>query len=205
MTTAPLTPDLPAQIAAHLDGVRPAGHLLVASLAESVADRRTHQHPKGEDLYCHNLASWAGERVGPVLRRLIDAETERDRLRVELDKRTAQHAEVAAALAEQVQRSGQRMREHDADREELERLRAELAAADTSIFCDAEGHAVPHSPGCPDAAARTERDRWQALTDALNAVNVLGIDLDGTLTDHADHSVVWDRDAKRWALARYDD
>ncbi|MGW4181301.1 hypothetical protein ACWEK2_04010 [Streptomyces albidoflavus] len=53
------------------------------------------------------------------------------RLRVELDKRTAQYAEAAAALAEQVQRSGQRMREHNADREELERLRAELAARPT--------------------------------------------------------------------------
>ncbi|MFP3119541.1 hypothetical protein [Streptomyces sp. Iso 434] len=204
MTTAPLPPDLPAQIAAHLGGVRPAGHLLVASLAESVADRRAHQHPKGEDLYCHNLASWAGERIGPVLRRLIDAETERDRLRVELDKRTAQHAEAAAALAEQVQRSGQRIREHNADREELERLRAELAAADTSVVCDAEGHAIPHSSSCP-SAARTERDRWQALADALNAVGSVGIALNGTLTYPATHPVMWDRDAMRWVLAPYDD
>ncbi|WP_326698020.1 hypothetical protein OG909_12120 [Streptomyces sp. NBC_01754] len=59
------------------------------------------------------------------------------------------------------------------------------------------------------AAPRTERAYWQAIADALNAVEStgrsVGIDLDGTLTDHNEYSVVWDRDAVRWAVADYDD
>lgn len=48
-------------------------------------------------------------------------------------------------------------------------------------------------------------DPWQALADALNAAGALGIDLDGTITDHAEHSVVWDRAAERWIVAAYDE
>ncbi|GAA2686148.1 hypothetical protein GCM10010400_57980 [Streptomyces aculeolatus] len=54
-------------------------------------------------------------------------------------------------------------------------------------------------------APRTERSRWQAIADALNAVDAIGIDLDGTLTDHRTWSVVWDRAAERWVVAGYDD
>ncbi|MEU4178176.1 hypothetical protein [Streptomyces sp. NPDC026589] len=58
-------------------------------------------------------------------------------------------------------------------------------------------------------APRTKRAYWQAIADALNAAEAagmpVGIDLDGTLTDHRAWSVVWDRDAKRWTLAGYDD
>jgi hypothetical protein len=57
-------------------------------------------------------------------------------------------------------------------------------------------------------APRTERARWQAIADALNAAEsagmAVGIDLDGTLTDRNAWSVVWDRDAKQWVLAGYD-
>ncbi|WP_405461502.1 hypothetical protein OG786_29030 [Streptomyces sp. NBC_00101] len=56
---------------------------------------------------------------------------------------------------------------------------------------------------------RTEREYWVAITNALNAAVAagmpIGIDLDGTLTDHNAWSVVWDREAERWALAGYDD
>lgn len=58
------------------------------------------------------------------------------------------------------------------------------------------------------AVPRTELSYWQAIADALNAAESagmpVGIDLDGTLTDHNAWSVIWDRDAKRWALAGYD-
>jgi hypothetical protein len=58
------------------------------------------------------------------------------------------------------------------------------------------------------ATPKTERSLWQAIADALNAAEsagmAVGIDLDGTLTDHNAWSVIWDRDAKRWALAGYD-
>ncbi|WP_338683829.1 hypothetical protein QD712_25515 [Streptomyces acidiscabies] len=56
---------------------------------------------------------------------------------------------------------------------------------------------------------RTERQRWVAIADALNAAHEagmpVGIDLDGTLTDHEAWSVVWDRAAGRWTVAGYDD
>ncbi|MDX2761619.1 hypothetical protein [Streptomyces europaeiscabiei] len=58
------------------------------------------------------------------------------------------------------------------------------------------------------AVPKTERALWQAIADALNAAGsagmAVGIDLDGTLTDHNAWSVVWDRDAKQWTLAGYD-
>ena len=60
----------------------------------------------------------------------------------------------------------------------------------------------------PVFVPRTERSIWQDIADALNAAEqagmAVGIDLDGTLTDHTAWSVVWDRDAKRWDLAGYD-
>ncbi|MFD3902997.1 hypothetical protein HXS80_20625 [Streptomyces sp. CB04723] len=62
----------------------------------------------------------------------------------------------------------------------------------------------------PDVTVpRTERSYWQDITDALNALNTaggsIGIDLDGTLSDHRAWSVVWDRDDERWALIGYAD
>jgi hypothetical protein len=58
------------------------------------------------------------------------------------------------------------------------------------------------------AVPRTERSIWQGIVDALNAAlaanMAVGIDLDGTLTDHNAWSVVWDRDTKQWVLAGYD-
>ncbi|MGC0427635.1 hypothetical protein RKD32_003990 [Streptomyces sp. SAI-195] len=64
---------------------------------------------------------------------------------------------------------------------------------------------TPAEPFIP----RTEREYWQAIADALNAAESagmgVGIDLDGTLTDHRMWSVVWDRTAKRWDVAGYED
>ncbi|MEU1087698.1 hypothetical protein ABZ401_12860 [Streptomyces sp. NPDC005892] len=56
---------------------------------------------------------------------------------------------------------------------------------------------------------RTEREYWVDIANALNAAEAVGmsvgIDLDGTLTDHNAWSVAWDRETERWALAGYDD
>ncbi|MBW1603448.1 hypothetical protein JJV70_15310 [Streptomyces sp. JJ66] len=51
----------------------------------------------------------------------------------------------------------------------------------------------------------TERSRWEAIAAALNAVPAIGIDLDGTITDHAEWSVVWDRRTERWVVAAADE
>ena len=50
---------------------------------------------------------------------------------------------------------------------------------------------------------RSERSRWQALADALNEIDVAGIDLDGTIAGHNAWSVVRDRDAG-WMVSGYD-
>lgn len=56
---------------------------------------------------------------------------------------------------------------------------------------------------------QTERSRWVDIAAAMNAAHdagmPVGIDLDGTLTDHRMWSVVWDRDAERWTVAGYED
>jgi hypothetical protein len=65
----------------------------------------------------------------------------------------------------------------------------------------------------PEAAEvfvpRTERSHWVDIADALNAAHAagmpVGIDLDGTLTDHRAWSVVWDRNAEQWTVAGYED
>lgn len=74
---------LRAAVLAHLGDATPAMDSLVTDLAEAVADLRNHAHPKGkgEDLFCGNLTAWMGERMAPVLRRLLDAEAEAERLR----------------------------------------------------------------------------------------------------------------------------
>jgi hypothetical protein len=85
---------LRATIAAHLGNARPATAGLVASLATAVRDVREHEHPKWEDLYCLNLTSYMGERMGPVLRRLLDAEARIAELETDLAAK-AQDAEAA--------------------------------------------------------------------------------------------------------------
>ncbi|MFD6128663.1 hypothetical protein ACFWC2_14315 [Streptomyces diastaticus] len=124
MTTEPLTPD--------------AALVRLRQYGERTQTWSTATYNNGTELALHQIATTLG--------------TEVTRLRGELDNRSSQYAEAAAALAEEVLRSGKRIREHDADREEMEHLRSQLAAADTSVVCDAEGHAIPHSPGCPDVA-----------------------------------------------------
>ncbi|WP_055535664.1 hypothetical protein [Streptomyces graminilatus] len=55
----------------------------------------------------------------------------------------------------------------------------------------------------------TERERWVRIADALNEAHSagmpVGIDLDGTLTDHRMWSVVWDQTTRRWTVAGYED
>jgi hypothetical protein len=69
-----LTGEQRTTIAEQLADARPARDGLVVQIAEAVRDVREHEHPRWEDLYCLNLLSFMGERMGPVLRRLLDAE-----------------------------------------------------------------------------------------------------------------------------------
>jgi len=99
VTYEPLTPEQRAAVEALIgETARPAENGLTLSIGETVRDRREHQHPTGaEDLFCLNLASWVGERAASVLRRLLDAEAEAERLRGALRDACDQ---IAAAEAE---------------------------------------------------------------------------------------------------------
>lgn len=65
------------------------------------------------------------------------------------------------------------------------------------------------SPAAEPVVPRTERSYWEDIASALNAAGSagmsVGIDLDGTLTDRNAWSVVWDRAAKQWEVAGYED
>lgn len=71
-------------LAALIGEVQPATDALLVSFAKSVRDRREHDHPKWEDLYCANLSAFMGEKIAPVLRRLIAAEIRVAELEAEL-------------------------------------------------------------------------------------------------------------------------
>lgn len=74
-------------------GYRAATDERIADIAQMVLDRAAHDHPaRGKDLYCLNLTSWMGERMGPVLVRLRDAEAERNALRTEVERLRGQRA-----------------------------------------------------------------------------------------------------------------
>ena len=90
---APMTPEQRKAITVQIGDVQPATDALIGTFAESVANVRNHEHPSWEDLYCMNLTSYMGERMAPVLKRLLVAESEADQLR-------ARVAELEAALAD---------------------------------------------------------------------------------------------------------
>jgi hypothetical protein len=97
--TEPLPAEQLAKIADLLGtDQRPARTDLLLQIAESVHDRRHHDHDKGEDWYCLNLAAWAGERSGAVLRRLLDAETEAEQLRKRVAELERENTEMNQVL-----------------------------------------------------------------------------------------------------------
>lgn len=71
-----------AKLAQQLGDAKPARDALLASFGQSIVDCREHNHAsQHEDLHCMNLTSYMGERMAPVIRRLLNAESERDALR----------------------------------------------------------------------------------------------------------------------------
>ncbi|MFF9554540.1 hypothetical protein ACF1DY_01730 [Streptomyces albus] len=198
MSETPMAPEQRAAVAAQLGAATPATDALLAHIARSVREAREHDHPtRNEDLFCMNLTAWLGERMAPVLRRLVEAEAEIDRLRAHV-------ADLERPAAE-------------AQRTEIRQSYRELVAQAREVG-DYEG---AFAVVCrlrereeqwkrEDAVAtRTERSYWVAIAEALNAAVAAGlpivIDLDGAITDRNAWSVVWDRDRKRWAVAGYDD
>ncbi|MGW2210158.1 hypothetical protein [Streptomyces sp. NPDC001781] len=106
MSETLMTPERRSTIESLLGGAKPATTVLVQQMAKAVQDRAAHEHPTWEDLYCLNLVSWMGERTAPVLRRLLDAESQAERYRTAW--RTARTR--ALALGGAADRAGERAR-----------------------------------------------------------------------------------------------
>ncbi|WP_318202992.1 hypothetical protein [Streptomyces sp. SCL15-4] len=96
--TPPSTSEQRAQLAELIGDAQPATNRLLEQLAESIRDRREHDHPTWEDLYCLNLVSWMGERMGPVLRRVLDAEARIAELESQDERRRVRLAAAEADL-----------------------------------------------------------------------------------------------------------
>jgi hypothetical protein len=81
-----LTDEQIAEVAAHIGNAKPASLKLLVAFGEAVRDCREHEHPKGsEDFHCLNLAAWMGERAALVLRNLLNAEADNERLQRQVD------------------------------------------------------------------------------------------------------------------------
>jgi hypothetical protein len=80
---AALSAEQRAALAENLGDAKPATDGLLVSFGEAIRDRHGHQHGR-EDWFCLNLSSYMGERMAPVLRRLLDAEARVAELEAEL-------------------------------------------------------------------------------------------------------------------------
>lgn len=125
------------------------------------------------------------------------------------------YAEAVATVARLVQERGERMKVENAVRDESEELRARLAELEERLAEyerpadeDPIRYALTEQADAEVFVPRTEREHWVAIAAALNAAHAagmpVGIDLDGTLTDHRMWSVVWDRAAEQWTVAGYE-
>ncbi|MFJ8538130.1 hypothetical protein [Streptomyces sp. NPDC093591] len=165
------------------------------------------------------LAEHVYECLSDEFDRLYRIEADTARLRAELAAEQAQHA---FTLRQRNNRSERLNYLRDVAKSGQTELLVEEAlntlAASVNDHVSADGDEMAASlrrDGFADdeiadmLAPRTERSRWVAVADALNAVEAagmaVGIDLDGTLTDRNAWSVVWDRDAGRWTVAGYED
>ncbi|MER6607322.1 hypothetical protein ABT282_15770 [Streptomyces sp. NPDC000927] len=85
--SAPMTPEQRAKVAELIGDAKPATDQLLLEMAQQILDRREHDHSTAVDWdwYCLNAAGWLGDKAPTVLRRLLDAEAEVDRLRARVD------------------------------------------------------------------------------------------------------------------------
>ncbi|MEV0691818.1 hypothetical protein [Streptomyces sp. NPDC050388] len=136
-----------AELAEHLGDAKPATTSLIASLAKTVRDVRDHEHPTWEDLYCLNLVSYMGERMAPVLRRLLDTE--------------ARVAELEARLAEY---------DRPVDEDPIAYALTDKAAAEDIVHpCGCPKRFDRHAWGCPTLAAEDDVTPQVAKLRALLA------------------------------------
>ncbi|WP_328846160.1 hypothetical protein [Streptomyces sp. NBC_00258] len=121
-----LTPQERDMVLSLIGAAKPAASSLLVSFGESVRNRREHDHPKWEDFYCLNLSSYMGERMGPVLRRLVDVEAENEQLRTRI-------AEAVATVARQAQKITKLERIANAERARVVELEAVRRSVDAQF------------------------------------------------------------------------
>jgi len=201
----------------------------ITNLAEAVAAEGALPVPVGTELeqLRRERDAFRDQRnhVFKTNERLIDQVRESEHARLLAENETRRVQREAAALKARVDEVE---RAYVFDTAELKRRIAELEAERPSR-ADVLREAAPHLDALcqqygvfgagsrlrkmadepPVFVPRTERSYWVSIADALNAAHAagmpVGIDLDGTLTDHHMWSVVWDRAAERWKVAGYDD
>lgn len=90
-----------ALLAELIGDVQPARVPVLLDLGESVRDRRDHDHAsQNEDWYCANLTAYMGERMGAVLRRLLNSEAQAARLAARVAELEAERTRPAPLLAD---------------------------------------------------------------------------------------------------------
>ncbi|MFB6809462.1 hypothetical protein [Streptomyces sp. NPDC056387] len=119
------TPGLTEQaalLAEMIGDVQPARVTVLLSLGEAVRDQREHDHSQREDWHCTNLVAFMGERMGPVLRRLLNSEAKAAQLSARVAELEAErHAtnEALSDAAEQLRRDRDRIATLEAERTDL--------------------------------------------------------------------------------------
>jgi len=97
--TTELETEQAALLAEMIGDVQPARVSVLLSLGESVRDTRGHDHTsQREDWYCTNLVAYMGERMAPVLRRLLNSEARAAQLAARVAELEAERTRVAALL-----------------------------------------------------------------------------------------------------------
>lgn len=140
--SAPLSPEQRATILAQLADAQPATAGLIESFASAIYQRAHHEHPSWEDFFCLNLSSYMGEHAAPVLRRLLDAEAEVERLTADLSdwSEAARERWIEKQLAETGIRAMDFRNGMEMELEPARELLAYQVAAARAMLGDAENY-----------------------------------------------------------------
>lgn len=196
--------------------------LVLENVITYAAERQAENEQLRHDVTGACLARWEEEQENARLRLALESARRgrrelRDQVAALLEERyrTNEWADDAAKalranrdrIAELETHLAAKVQDAEAAAKGWERARERLAEFERPA--DEDPIALSLTTKADVFVPRTERQRWQDIADALNAAHAagmpVGIDLDGTLTDHRMWSVVWDRDAERWTVAGYED
>jgi chaperonin cofactor prefoldin len=178
--TATMTAEQRAAIAELIGDAKPATAGLLEQLAQSVRDRREHEHPTWEDLYCLNLVSWAGERLGPVLRRVLDAEADRDAFCEQRNRLAETNARLLADLEAAREDRGRAFNEVRTLTRERDTAQARYTELESAVYGAATLrllHPVEHARHLHDALA-AQMARAETLDQQLREAQARVVELE---------------------------